>query len=586
MGKAVCPANHLPGRSSWPRVWPTLAMATLVVAMVGIVSASSIVPSGAAEPTHLYVVNVHNNSLTEYPEGSHDNQAPTFTIKGPSTGIDGPQGVALDSEGDVFVVNAKGNSVTEYKKGAHGDVAPSTTIQGSNTGLDAPAGVVVSSAKTMFVANFLGNSVTEYSDAGTSNATGNVTPKVVIRSGLAGPAGVALSSAGSSAGHLFVANSINESVTEYVPGANGNAPTATISGASTGLHTPVGVAVDSAGNLFVSNSANNTITEYARGANGDRAPIATIGGSATGLDGVLGVAVDSARNLFVANSKSKKVTEYIRGSNGNKAPDSSISGSSTGIDSPWGVAVAPLPPTTIPGAPDVGRADPGNQSATVTFTPPKSTGGLPIDSYSVRADDLDNGAGSKTETGRGSPITVHGLSNGDLYALSVSALNALGAGPYSARSNQVRVSVSSGVKGNGTNDKPYVADCDDAQNVDCTVSSFPPRTVPGLSSENPPAYKCPDNHPYLLDHNYAPTFTHLVSGVEVMGLGPIGISISGYTKTEKTLDGKKYNFYTGTTTGFPNSSATNYNTAAKSYKIILHCTSNLSRAGHEHGQIL
>jgi hypothetical protein len=168
----------------------------------------------------------------------------------------------------------------------------------------------------------------------------------------------------------------------------------------------------------------------------------------------------------------------------------------------------------------------------------------------------------------------------------VSAVNALGAGPYSARSNQVRVSVPSGVTGDGTNDKPYVADCDDPQNVDCTVSSFPPRTMRGLTSENPPAYKCPDNHPYLLDHKYAPAFTNLVEGVEVSGLGPIGMSITGYTKSEQTLDGKRYNFYTGTTTGFPNSSATNFNTASKSYKVTLHCTSNLRNAGHEHGEIL
>ena len=57
------------------------------------------------------------------------------------------------------------------------------------------------------------------------------------------------------------------SITEYAPGARGNAgPVVTISGSATGLSNPNGVAFDAAGDLFVTNVGNDSVTEYAPGA--------------------------------------------------------------------------------------------------------------------------------------------------------------------------------------------------------------------------------------------------------------------------------------------------------------------------------
>jgi len=49
-----------------------------------------------------------------------------------------------------------------------------------------------------------------------------------------------------------------------------------ISGASTGLNGPRGVAVDSAGQIFVANTGTNTILIFAPGANGNVAPVAML----------------------------------------------------------------------------------------------------------------------------------------------------------------------------------------------------------------------------------------------------------------------------------------------------------------------
>jgi DNA-binding beta-propeller fold protein YncE len=84
---------------------------------------------------------------------------------------------------------------------------------------------------------------------------------------------------------IFVANTFNNSITVYGRTANGDvAPIRTISGASTGLSSPFGIAVDTVNNeIFVANFFNNSVTVYGRTANGDVAPVRTISGASTGL---------------------------------------------------------------------------------------------------------------------------------------------------------------------------------------------------------------------------------------------------------------------------------------------------------------
>ncbi|MDP2185013.1 MAG: fibronectin type III domain-containing protein [Xanthomonadales bacterium] len=85
---------------------------------------------------------------------------------------------------------------------------------------------------------------------------------------------------------------------------------------------------------------------------------------------------------------------------------------------------------TVPGAPTIGTATPGNLSATVTFTPPGDNGGSPITSYQVR-----DFFGTLRGTGAGSPIVVTGLVRDVPYQFKVRAVNAVGQGLDSAFSN-------------------------------------------------------------------------------------------------------------------------------------------------------
>lgn len=85
-----------------------------------------------------------------------------------------------------------------------------------------------------------------------------------------------------------------------------------------------------------------------------------------------------------------------------------------------------IPKATVPGAPAIGAATPGNGSASIAFTAPANDGGSNITSYTVTCN-----PGAITGSGAASPVTVNGLTNGVQYTCSVQAINAAGTGPAS-----------------------------------------------------------------------------------------------------------------------------------------------------------
>ncbi|MBI3150140.1 MAG: fibronectin type III domain-containing protein [Betaproteobacteria bacterium] len=87
---------------------------------------------------------------------------------------------------------------------------------------------------------------------------------------------------------------------------------------------------------------------------------------------------------------------------------------------------------SVPGAPGIGAAAPGDGSATVAFTPPASNGGASIDNYRVTC-----GPGGFAGFATASPITVTGLANGSTYTCTAAAHNSVGWGPESTASGAV-----------------------------------------------------------------------------------------------------------------------------------------------------
>lgn len=205
-------------------------------------------------------------SVLVYSAGATGNATPIATISGNNTGLDGPDGVAVDKAGKIYVMNSGNNSITVYGPGATGNATPTATIKGSNTGLDSPEGMAVDKEGKIYITNL-----------GPINISTN---KAVLR-----PFGVAVNDAANDIAAAAVANEFpNSSVTVYRPGANGNAsPIATIRGSNTGLAIPLGVALDKEGKIYVVNWLTPSLTVYRPGATGNASPIATIVGSNTSM---------------------------------------------------------------------------------------------------------------------------------------------------------------------------------------------------------------------------------------------------------------------------------------------------------------
>jgi sugar lactone lactonase YvrE len=373
-------------------------------------------------------------SITVYPAGSNGNAAPSAVIAGANTGLNYSQGIALDSAGNLYTegyVSEVGYSINTYPAGSNGNVFPTATIVGADTGLYGPNGIALDSAGNIYVSNNYDEttqrgSVTVY-PAGSS---GDAVPTVTITSSYNGidfPSGIAVDSKG----NIYVANEFggarqDGSVTIYSAGSFATGPpVATITGDNTELTYPFGIALDSSGNIYVLNGGD-VITVYPAGSNGDVTPDATLNIDQSGKNSATGMAVGAGGALYIANrgglnckgrschpTGSDSVAVYRTGSF-NAKPVAVISGPATKLASPSAIAVdhsgdiyvtneGPIECTDYGGCTVCGPAGPGS----INVYPPNSNGDvMPIAEI--------NGH----QSGIGSPYGIALDSSGNTYVLN------------------------------------------------------------------------------------------------------------------------------------------------------------------------
>ncbi len=469
--------------------------------------------------------------------------AKTTGTPGASTGLDNPEGVAIDGSGNVLIADTGDDEVDVlavsatnpgYVLGADatwtwgdlyviagigkGIISPSPTSSGAaatSYGLDAPASVATDGAGNVLIAD-TGHGRVE------ALAVGSDRPGYATNS-----------SSGWVQGDLYV-----------VAGSGSDAPTIEGSeGLSTVLDQPRGVAVDASGNVVIADTDHLTVevlagstagSTYSLGGGavwtpGDLYVIAGGGTSAPDALGTsaddadlaapVGVATDAVGNLVVADRADDEVEIlavsssdpgyflgsgatwtpgdlYVLAGGGDQTPSASgTDGLLTLLEQTDGVAVAPSGGVAVadsgdseieflaraPVPPVLGSATPGDGTVTLCWSAPASDGGSPVTGYDVLV--FMGGSSTPQETlvvGADTTSSVVGdLTDGVSYSFEVDAFTAVGTSQPSSALVSTPVSSSGGA---GTGSSGTGSPGSSTPGSSTPGSSTPGTSTPGTST--------------------------------------------------------------------------------------------------------
>ena len=211
------------------------------------------VSSGVSLPSSVAVdaagnVYVANYNTDKYGDGSVAEYSASGMLLQTFTGFSDAQNVMVDSKGDVFVACVSGDiSSTGYVAEFS---AAGVLQQVISYGVNTPDGLAVDSSGDVYVANYTANTVTEYSASGVNLNT--------FSDGVTKPVSVAVDSYGD----VYVCNNPGGSagnVEEF------SASGVLLHTDSNAFQNPVALAVDSHGNVFVADEDHHTVSEFSNG---------------------------------------------------------------------------------------------------------------------------------------------------------------------------------------------------------------------------------------------------------------------------------------------------------------------------------
>jgi len=273
-----------------------------------------------------------------------------------------PQGIAVDAQGNVYVSDTFNNAIRKITPAGVVTTIAGTGIAGYTDGpaaaaqFYAPQGLAVDTKGDVFVADYGNNVIREITPAGmVSTFAGNGTAGYVNGAATVAefnsPAGVAVDASG----NLFVADHNNNvirkitsaGVVSYVAGTLTagyvNATVNTTTGVYGAFNNPNGIVVDATGNLFVADLGNNAIREIT-----PAGVITTVAGG-TVQSAVLGypagICIDHSGNLFITDESgrileltSAKVLYVLAGAS-NVTGFADGTGTTAQFNTPQGIAV-------------------------------------------------------------------------------------------------------------------------------------------------------------------------------------------------------------------------------------------------------
>jgi sugar lactone lactonase YvrE len=236
-----------------------------------------------ANDNALYVANSSHNDVAVYPAGRLE---PSRTI-GVATGLEDPQALALDANGNLYAANTYESTVTVYAPGG------SDVLRTITKGIASPSALAFDRAGNLYVANVYGNEGgSEVGGAITVYAPGESKPFLSIVNGVHG---ANYSLGFDRAQNLYVASGCpyeNAPITVYA-----HASKTLLRTISKGIAFPCALALDASDNLYVANVGSDDVAVYPPGGS---TPARTI---ERGIDYPDGAAIDRLGNLFVTNAR-------------------------------------------------------------------------------------------------------------------------------------------------------------------------------------------------------------------------------------------------------------------------------------------
>lgn len=331
-------------------------------------------PAGVAVDslTNVYVADYGNHTIRKIsPAAAVTTLAGSAGNFGSSNGFGAsaqfyqPEGVAVDSLGNIYVADTANNMIRKITAGSVITLAGSTNsgsanASGTSGSFNAPQAVAVDNAGNVYVADAGNNMIRKITSLGAVTTVAGSTnfgsaDGTGINAQFWGPAGIATDSNT----NIFVADYFNGTIRKITSAGvvttlagSASAGSGNASAVSARFNLPESLAADSSGNIYVADTANNTIRQISiSGVVTTLAGSAGKSGAADGsgtnalFNGPQAVAVDGSGIVYVADTANHTIRKITAGTVSTLAGTAGTSGNVDGAAAsalfygPQGIAV-------------------------------------------------------------------------------------------------------------------------------------------------------------------------------------------------------------------------------------------------------